>query len=175
MATSLALLPGPAKLSGAAGSIRVVSDISTDISKVQFSDGWSVRLRATFCQATYAGHLEGPITSRRNDAFIRKMCAKANDLFGPKPVHLIEPERVIGRVIEGYEFVEGEPVRRETLPAVCCIGDFEGDAVPGQDGCASGLIVVWFQPAPPPVPIEPQIVDMFFRIPWDDLAVSYWY
>jgi len=90
---------------------------SSHISKVQFSDDWSVRLRALFCQATYAYHLEGPITQRKNDGFIRKMCAKANDLFGPKPVHLMEPERTIGRVIEGYE-AEGQPVRRETLPAI---------------------------------------------------------
>jgi hypothetical protein len=101
------------------------------------------------------------------------MSAKANDLFGSKPVHIVEPERITGRAIDGYEF-EGQPVRRETLPPVCCIGDFEGDVVPGEDGCASGLIVVWFQSEPPPVSIEPQIVDLLFHVPWDERAASYW-
>jgi hypothetical protein len=143
------------------------------ICNVEFANGWSVRLRALFCQATYVGHLEGPITARKNDGVLRRMSAKANDLFGSKPVQIVEPERITGRAIDGYEF-EGQPVRRETLPPVCCIGDFEGDVVPGEDGCASGLIVVWFQSEPPPVSIEPQIVDLLFHVPWDERAASYW-
>jgi hypothetical protein len=151
-------------------SIPVMSYICT----VEFADGWSIRLRALFCQATYAGHLEGPITARQNDGVLRRMKGKANELFGPKPVHLVEPERITGRLIDGDEF-ESRPVRRESLPPLCCIGDFEGDVIPGQDGCASGLIVMWFQSEPPPVPIEPQIVNLLFHIPWVDLAISYCY
>jgi hypothetical protein len=43
------------------------------------------------------------------------------------------------------------------------------------DGCVSGLIVVWSQPAPPSVPIEADLVDMLARIRSDEHAASYWY
>jgi hypothetical protein len=44
-----------------------------------------------------------------------------------------------------------------------------------QRSAVSGLLAVWFQEAPPPVPTEPEIVDLFSRIDWDALAASYWY
>jgi hypothetical protein len=80
----------------------------------------------------------------------------------------------VGRIIEGYEFA-GKPVRRESLPPICCIGDFEADVVPGSDGVGSALIVVWFQEGPPPVPIEPDLVARIADIPWNNLAASHWY
>lgn len=145
------------------------------ICSIRFPDAWVLHVRALYSQATYMGHLEGPHTALTNDRRIRAMMHKANQLFGDTPVHLVEPSRTAGRAIDGSATPEGEPARRETLPAVCCIGAFEADPVPGADGCASGLLVVWFQEAPPPVPIEPEIVDLFSRIDWDAPAASYWY
>jgi hypothetical protein len=147
----------------------------TSICSVTFSDDWVVRLRALHAQATYAGHLEGPLTSWKNDGVIGRMLEKADMLFsnGATPVHLVPPIRTVGRTVDGYE-PAGEPVPRESLPPVWCIGDFEADVVPGADGCASCLIVVWFQEAPPPVPIEPDLVALIANIPWSDLAASYW-
>ena len=81
----------------------------------------------------------------------------------------------MGSIIDGYTDPDGGPVRREMLPPVCCIGAFESDPVPGADGCASGLLVVWFQDWPPPVPLEPDIVNMFSSIDWDAHAATYWY
>lgn len=86
----------------------------------------------------------------------------------------MDARRPPGPPIEGYELA-GQPVLRETLPPVCCIGDFEADVMPGQDGCASGLVIVWFQATPPPVPTEPDLVNLLSQVPWNDLAISYWY
>jgi hypothetical protein len=146
----------------------------TEISTVEFADGWTVRLRSLYCRATYAGHLEGAHTQRTNDHLIAATINRAIALFGNTPVYVIPPMRTTGRIIDGYSD-EGEPARRETLPPICCIGDFEADAVPVADGCASGLIVIWFQSAPPPVPLEAALVNMLGDIRWDDHAASYWY
>ena len=148
----------------------------TSICALAFPDGWVVRLRAMYTQATYAGHLEGAITARRNDEIVRKLMRKADELFGFGyiPTHLIEPARTTGTVIEGFS-ESGRQVRRESLPPVACIGVLDADAVPGADGCASSLIIVWFQQAPAPVPIEADLVDLLVRIPWDELAASYWF
>ena len=146
----------------------------TGICAVEFADGWTVHFRALYCQATYAGHLEGPHTRLSNDRLISSMTRRANTLFGDTPVDVIPPMRTTGRIIEGYAD-EGQPVRQESLPPICCIEDFEADVVPGAEGCASGLIVVWFQSAPPPVPIEAELVDMLGDIRWDEHAASYWH
>ncbi len=63
------------------------------IRSVTFRDGWAVHLRALYAQATYADHLEGPITAHRNDALIRALMTKSDELFGfgHVPVHLIQP------------------------------------------------------------------------------------
>lgn len=100
------------------------------------------------------------------------MIRKASTLFGKRPVHLLEPERTAGPIIDGYE-LNGQPVRREMLLPICCIGDFTADAVPGADGCASALVVVWFQLDPPPVLIEPELLNIVGDISWNDLAMSY--
>jgi hypothetical protein len=146
----------------------------SEICRVVFADGWTVRLRALYCQATYVGDVEGPHTRMSNDRRIHSMSHRANKLFGETPVHVIAPARTTGPIIDGY-LDQGQPVRRELLPPICCIGDFEADVVPGEDGCASGLVIIWFQAAPAPVPIEPDLVDMLGDVRWNELAASYWY
>lgn len=151
-------------------SLRGVSYIHS----VTFPDGSVLSLRALFCQATYTDHQEGASTRQTNDARIEALAGQATALFGPTPIHLVQPTRTLGRAIDGRG-IEGEPVRRETLPPLCCIGDFEADLAAGPGRRGSGLVVVWFQSEPPPVPIEPDLVNLFHDIPWDDLAASYWY
>jgi hypothetical protein len=146
----------------------------TFLASIDFLDGWSVRVRGLLAQATYVNHLEGAFTPLINDRRIKAFRRKATEVFGDRPVYVVEPSRVTGRVIEGMSY-EGSPVRRETLPAVCCIADLEGEPVPGEDGCASGLILMWFQDAPPPVPLESLIVDLLSRLDWNEHAATYWY
>lgn len=144
------------------------------VHSVTFPDGWVLSLRALFCQATYPDRRYVSFTRQANDRHIEALVGKASALFGPTPVHVVPPIRTVGPVIDGYE-IDGEPVRRETLPPVCCIGDFNADLVAGANRRASGLVVVWFQSEPTPVPIEPDLVNLFYDIPWDDLAASYVY
>lgn len=145
------------------------------IATVDFPNGEVVHLVALHAQATYAHHLEGPHTRRSNDGRIRRFREKANTMFGEwLPVLVLEPSRTVGRVIDGYQD-DGQPVRSEYLPTVCCIGEFAGGPAAGLDGCASGLIIIWFQEPPPPLPLEADIADMFSRLDWAEHAVSYWY
>jgi hypothetical protein len=143
------------------------------ICTVEFPDGWKLSLRALYTQATYADY-DGAPHSAVNNSRIQQILKKAAGLFPGSPIHVVEPERVLGRRIDSLPR-DHPALYREYLPSIACIGAFEANVVPGADGCASGLVVVWFQGTPPPVPIEPNLVDMFGDIQWDDLAANYWF
>ena len=145
----------------------------THIVSIPFEDR-TVSLRALYCTATYAGHLEGPHISSSNTRRIAGLRRKAEDLFPNHPVALVDPVRTVGAAIHGYSDSSGGPVFRETLPKVASIAAFDSSGIAGQDGCFSSLTIVWFDDVPLEAPIEAPLVDLLSHVDWDTHARSYW-
>lgn len=145
----------------------------THIVSIAYEDR-TVYLRALYCTATYAGHLEGAHTTLTNSRKIEALRRKAEGLFPNQPVFVHEPVRTLGPAIYGYADGAGGPVYRELLPKLTNIAAFDSTEVAGQDGCASSLTIVWFDDAPLCPPLDGGLVDVLSRIDWDAHARSHW-
>ena len=161
-------LAGQAPVSDLSAKIRRV----THIAAIAFADR-TIYLRAFCCTATYAGRLEGPHTALSNARRINALRRKAEKLFPAQPVLLIDPVRTSGPAIDGYA-KDGRQVLRETLPTIAHIAAFDSDPVAGQDGCASGLTLVWFNDTMLAAPLEAPLADLLLGISWDQHAHTYW-
>jgi hypothetical protein len=154
-------------------------DLAYDIafhlrSEVSFAAGQRATLHALHQSLTYGGLLEGKPSRDLNDRIIsgRLRMAEQYCAAGAKPV-LIPPERrsYLRDPSENEKhrgFFRHEP---QWLPAVTCVGVFQGPPARDQTKHVGILTVVWFQGEYAPPILEPS-AGQFGRLDWVNLATD---
>ncbi|MGN6610117.1 MAG: hypothetical protein ACTHMS_24305 [Jatrophihabitans sp.] len=142
------------------------------LASLTFPDGWNVRLRCLLCAPTYPEDVRSAEVPRSH-LVLRRFTDLAEQLFPATPVHaVVPPEATTLSSRDGSPIGKTFPTPSQ-LPPVCCIGDLEADA--GTRDVVlptSRLVIIWFQGVPPPVPIEPQVVDVLSRFDWSAHATN---
>lgn len=143
-------------------------------SEITFVAGQRVVLHALHQWLTYGGWLEGVPTQQWNDRIIAGNLRKAEQhcAEGAKPV-LIPPERRVylrdpSEIARHREYSHDDP---EWLPAVTCVGIFQGSPARDHSKDIGVLTVVWFQSEYAP-PISEPTAEQIIRLDFSSLATD---
>ncbi|WP_344589521.1 hypothetical protein [Actinomadura vinacea] len=141
---------------------------NNEICSIEVGRG-TLRLTSIEMRMTYGGWIEGLPTARTNDAMLERAAKRAGERFG-RPVYVVPPERSTDDD-SSWRF-RGQPA--EFVPAVECMGLFEGPPTPRAEGdwWTTMLAVVWYQRATDRV-IHPDAVARMHDLPWDELAQDF--
>jgi hypothetical protein len=142
---------------------------ANEICSIEIRRG-TIRLKMVELRMTYGGLIEGVPTASFNDRLIKRAEERAGKRF-MRPVYVVPPPRAIeDSAVRGFR---GEPI--ELLPAMECVGMFDGPPTPRadrDDWWTSSLTVVWFQDAGERV-VHPDAAARMYELPWDELAQDF--
>jgi hypothetical protein len=129
---------------------------------IKLTSGETVSLDSLHFGHTYAGLLEGLPTPDMNAEILANAPSRMVTLWGPRTTHVIPPttrhER--GRVI---------------FPDLIFFAWLTSNTPINPEFMASELVVVWFAPEQPDVPLSTIVTEAVRDIPWASLAKDiYW-
>ena len=124
---------------------------------IKLASGDSISLNSFYSERTYAGLMEGLPTPELNTKILARARSRMSALWGQHATHIIRP-------------ATRQEQEHPIFPELTCFAWLKSHTPINPDAMASELVVVWFAPELPDVPLSTIVSEAIRDIPWARLA-----